>query len=122
MLQNDDMRIVQRLIIFVGGHRLLAGRPIHQLFLPEWLWRLHCCLGPRASVVPQVALRVQHVAATAQWTPIGRGVEISGLLLGKGDGASQVLREHTVLLGLVPPEVTLETQLGYGLRLAICAL
>ena len=48
-------------------------------------------------------------------------MEISGLLLGKGDGASQVLREHTILLGLMPSEVTLETQLGYGLRLAICA-
>ena len=115
------MRLVQRLIIFVGGDRLLAGRPIHQILLPEGLWCLYCCLGSRADVVSEVALRVQHVAATSQGTPIWRG-EVSGLLLGKGDGTSQVLGEHTILLSLVPSEVTLEAELGYGLRLAICAL
>jgi hypothetical protein len=72
-------------------------------------------------VVPEVALRVQHVSAAPQWTPIGRG-EISGLLLDKGDGTSLVLGEYTILLSLVSSEVTLEAELGYGPRLAICAL
>jgi hypothetical protein len=115
------MRIVQRSVIFVRGDRFLAGCPVHQVLLPEGLGCLHCCFRPWADVVPEVALRVQHVSAAPQRTPIGRG-EISGLLLDKGDGTSLVLGEYPIRLTLVSSEVALEAQLGYGPRLAICAL